>query len=168
MWPLQKSKRFQFHSGSIKSLEFFMPMRRKKRFQFHSGSIKRIHVVARVIHVLVFQFHSGSIKRHGRKQVFARGVKFQFHSGSIKREMAIMRSDTTCVSFNSIVVRLKAGSPVAYYSIATCFNSIVVRLKGDWCSTYPFRFVMFQFHSGSIKSWGSGNGDRGSTRVSIP
>ena len=55
--------------------------------------------------------------------------RFQFHSGSIKREAALFPPFARTISFNSIVVRLKARGQAQDESPARSFNSIVVRLK---------------------------------------
>ena len=71
-------------------------------------------------------------------------------------------------SFNSIVVRLKG---VFRYGIACAnigFNSIVVRLKAMYLSDGRLNKIVFQFHSGSIKSKPSDHTPEDSYVVSIP
>ena len=55
--------------------------------------------------------------------------------------------------FNSIVVQLKDGHEEFKDFILLCFNSIVVRLKGRSLARFFGSGRMFQFHSGSIKSF---------------
>ena len=99
--------KFQFHTGSIKSLSPFNLAITLKSFQFHTGSIKRETIeiwrlpdYARFNSILVrlkvatcingslnpylFQFHTGSIKSHRRAQCQHTEKEFQFHTGSIK------------------------------------------------------------------------------------
>ena len=92
---------------------------------------------------------------------------FQFHSGSIKRMTTIMRT-TRSMSFNSIVVRLKAAGADFQDRHRCRFNSIVVRLKGSMPGRPRTISSKFQFHSGSIKSCGAEQRGSGLVQVSIP
>ena len=78
---------FQFHTGSIKSLEYYASRRWKigfnsilvrlkgdgiylcpdaeDTFQFHTGSIKSFFGIVLTESFTLFQFHTGSIKRAG-------------------------------------------------------------------------------------------------------
>ena len=59
---------------------------RTRRFQFHTGSIKRRVPIGTSAAALQFQFHTGSIKsKQGCLNCLVPGDKFQFHTGSIKR-----------------------------------------------------------------------------------
>ena len=55
------------------------------QFQFHNGSIKSLEISDAIAEVVVFQFHNGSIKRKCIARLWQRGLQFQFHNGSIKR-----------------------------------------------------------------------------------
>ena len=57
------------------------------KFQFHSGSIKSVEVPHQGRGVSPFQFHSGSIKSPARPQTKGKRHEFQFHSGSIKSDL---------------------------------------------------------------------------------
>ena len=66
------------------------------------------------------------------------------------------------------MVRLKVLSIGVREVAGRCFNSIVVRLKGALTATLTTWLIMFQFHSGSIKSYeGFGIVEPGGN-VSIP
>ena len=56
-----------------------------RRFQFHSGSIKSRCRAGNGAPDIEFQFHSGSIKRFNARHGGVGLFEFQFHSGSIKR-----------------------------------------------------------------------------------
>ncbi len=58
------------------------------------------------------------------------------------------------LSFNSILVRLKARSKQTIAFRSSGFNSILVRLKAVTASAVPLMSIKnkFQFHTGSIKS----------------
>ena len=102
--------KFQFHTGSIKSLTDYTKRELRLSFQFHTGSIKRplsimprflmfsfnsILVRLKVKHnndemtpYIEFQFHTGSIKSL-RRILHPRMIyMFQFHTGSIKSVVA--------------------------------------------------------------------------------
>jgi len=53
-------------------------------FQFHNGSIKTLNIQYALEHLTKFQFHNGSIKTQYRRFVVAYKALFQFHNGSIK------------------------------------------------------------------------------------
>ncbi len=56
--------KFQFHNGSIKSIQNTKHKTQKARFQFHNGSIKRVYFPFLNNTYLQFQFHNGSIKSY--------------------------------------------------------------------------------------------------------
>ena len=71
------------------------------------------------------------------------------------------------VGFNSIVVRLKALSGLAYDSNNKCFNSIVVRLKANH-SDLQYRYSL-GFNSIVVRlKDGNRNGSKYNGQVSIP
>ena len=121
---------FQFHSGSIKSIDDPVIHQIVTLFQFHSGSIKRNICWPRMTPSSKFQFHSGSIKRYEIGELMITAKEFQFHSGSIKRKAERAKKHEE-QSFNSIVVRLKGGLIFRTRRSCKSFNSIVVRLKGE-------------------------------------
>ena len=119
----------------------------------------------------MFQFHSGTVKRPSREHdaflkrrfnsilVRLKDIErlqklwdewFQFHSGTVKRIISRCTAPVPVFSFNSILVRLKAGRSTAKYKTSRCFNSILVRLKGV---QFILRSILqvFQFHSGTVK-----------------
>ena len=53
---------FQFHKGSIKTLQKLDAIERLTTFQFHKGSIKTQKTMSREVERIGFQFHKGSIK----------------------------------------------------------------------------------------------------------
>ena len=81
----------------------------------------------------MFQFHTGSIKSERETIMPLHQCQFQFHTGSIKSAYMPLTSQDR-ISFNSILVRLKAKKPIKS----------------------PTGRYRFQFHTGSIKSphWG--------------
>ena len=164
---------FQFHSGSIKTqlepgsraalkgfnstLVRLRPRlrrrrtRRRRQFQFHSGSIKTVPVVpGRQAHS-EFQFHSGSIKTGTARMVKGNARAFQFHSGSIKTARnSTGEYDGTC--FNSTLVRLRPDVGDGVDLLHCGFNSTLVRLRRNGAISSVSHSILFQFHSGSIKT----------------
>ena len=53
---------FQFHKGSIKTIDFRRAKSELAKFQFHKGSIKTVKNSQFLPLVFAFQFHKGSIK----------------------------------------------------------------------------------------------------------
>ncbi len=103
-------------------------------FQFHSGTIKRFADGVKTIVAKLFQFHSGTIKRLRHNGTSWIANSFQFHSGTIKSEQDIILEPLNFISFNSILVRLKAAAARAFAELVVRFNSILVRLKGELAS----------------------------------
>ena len=146
------SVRFQFHSGSIKSIARVVYGDDGVVFQFHSGSIKSKE--ARVKRITGASFNSivVRLKADCHWPMLDRYPMFQFHSGSIKRVSVAFSSWRWYRRFNSIVVRLKECLKGVASIYEQSFNSIVVRLKGESHQRHLARWLKFQFHSGSIKS----------------
>ena len=124
-----------------------------RRFQFHTGSIKSACVIRMITLSPLFQFHTGSIKSHSAANDCDSVGEFQFHTGSIKSmSLGIPKPTHSHACFNSILVRLKVQATVndflrfAKFQFHTGsiksynktdpnaqvagFNSILVRLKG--------------------------------------
>ena len=81
----------------------------EKKFQFHSGSIKSQFLRLVGLPKNAFQFHSGSIKRRPEKVVEWSG-RFCFNSIVVRLKVwAHVVRYGEVPGFNSIVVRLKAG-----------------------------------------------------------
>ena len=55
---------FQFHPGTIKSMQQILIMRMLKLFQFHPGTIKRVEGKGNLSYDVLFQFHPGTIKSY--------------------------------------------------------------------------------------------------------
>ena len=75
-------------------------------FQFHKGTIKTLNSIRYWLENASFQFHKGTIKTLFRVFLLIVSVIFQFHKGTIKTERFRMDSDILS-NFNSIKVRLK-------------------------------------------------------------
>ena len=54
-------------------------------FQYHTGSIKSLDEEGLVCGRALFQYHTGSIKSSYISYEYAVGIEFQYHTGSIKR-----------------------------------------------------------------------------------
>ena len=92
---------------------------------------------------------------------------FQFHTGSIK-SIGFDASGDPEERFNSILVRLKVLIPNRKQVRRTGFNSILVRLKDFGSRVSITLAIMFQFHTGSIKSLLGNTGAEYDIPVSIP
>ena len=98
-----------------------------RKFQFHTGSIKRL-VVMRCCFVDV-SFNSILVRLKAGAEIRIHGLtSFQFHTGSIK-SVVLFHHDHSIPGFNSILVRLKAMIIFMSLNKTICFNSILVRLK---------------------------------------
>ena len=75
---------------------------------------------------------------------------FQFHTGSIKSLSPLRGLLLSCMSFNSILVRLKGNVYPTPKHSEKGFNSILVRLKVTKNMVRGEK-IWFQFHTGSIK-----------------
>ena len=53
-------------------------------FQFHNGTIKTLEELAEIFSYYKFQFHNGTIKTDTRPQQKHIYTQFQFHNGTIK------------------------------------------------------------------------------------
>ena len=101
----------------------------------------------------MFQFYDSPIKSHPRGWGYPKKSLFQFYDSPIKRQDLDYEDKRSRYSFNSMIVRLKAGekwvyitdfktfqfydSPIKRANKATIgfepsarFNSMIVRLKG--------------------------------------
>jgi len=148
---------FQFHTGSIKSVNRHIDALYQEKFQFHTGSIKRSSHPIRFTRPLpsfnstlvrlkvakvrglnaallhVFQFHTGSIKSRSKRSVFrdARQSWFQFHTGSIKRlGKELFRVTKDGFQFHTGSIK-SSVIPVRLCKEYSGFNSTLVRLKAD-------------------------------------
>ena len=145
----------------------------EKKFQFHTGSIKSWEWAGGDDAYHKFQFHTGSIKRNQSKSISAE--QRCFNSILVRLKVAIVRcKDRMDSGFNSILVRLKGVRESFATLLHTGFNSILVRLKGyeiiaQWKVDPSFNSILvrlkvddnvrmilppsekFQFHTGSIK-----------------
>ena len=84
-----------------------------RRFQFHTGSIKSACVIRMITLSPLFQFHTGSIKSHSAANDCDSVGEFQFHTGSIKSmSLGIPKPTHSHACFNSILVRLKVQATV--------------------------------------------------------
>ena len=80
-----------------------------------------------------------------------RKYEFQFHTGSIKSRLPtgfVCR----CISFNSILVRLKVVYPISSLSAPEGFKFHTGSIKVISLGSSGFVSGSFQFHTGSIKS----------------
>ena len=77
---------------------------------------------------------------------------FRFHTGSIKRAPRIIPDCLILMSFDSILVRLKANPTPQPSACLTRFDSILVRLKEQLGNAGKLDYNTFRFHTGSIKS----------------
>ena len=125
---------FQFHKGTIKTVETRLYIITFCLFQFHKGTIKTTLSFKRLCSRLLFQFHKGTIKtslaevRQSNISDF-NSIKvrlklatytrspfsnvFQFHKGTIKTSFCI-ENNSSVLNFNSIKVRLKPVKSKAY------------------------------------------------------
>ena len=76
---------------------------------------------------------------------------FQFQTGSIRSLRLIVATGSTCVGFNSKLVRLEARLN-AYVMCLLGFNSKLVRLEVRSAPSRCRFTDMFQFQTGSIRS----------------
>ena len=58
----QGLSQFQFHKGTIKTIEFTAALAGILKFQFHKGTIKTVPPLLRQLRAQLFQFHKGTIK----------------------------------------------------------------------------------------------------------
>ena len=121
-------------------------------FQFHSGSIKSLTTTNYKLIETMFQFHSGSIKREDVRDVL--NSAFNCFNSIVVRLKVLLWGwiEQYNRGFNSIVVRLKVAARIWLGFNRKCFNSIVVRLKAAATAFALRGDILFQFHSGSIKS----------------
>ena len=89
---------------------------------------------------------------HSIQNILAFVTMFQFQTGSIKSLAPILHLYYSILSFNSKLVRLKARMPTNTRKHYIRFNSKLVRLKVKIALTIG-ACIMFQFQTGSIKSY---------------
>jgi len=75
-------------------------------FQFHYGSVKSLNAFAAAVINDLFQFHYGSVKSFTNSALNRNANIFQFHYGSVKSE-ALVVVPWDRGYFNSTMVRLK-------------------------------------------------------------
>ena len=154
MTAQRKIDRWSFNSIVVRlKARFSLPhSEARHRFQFHSGSIKSIESCD-YIWARYASFNSIVVRLKGYCGTHYNRMRACFNSIVVRlkdRKPAIVRSPI--LSFNSIVVRLKVNCRPWSSVWNSCFNSIVVRLKGRLLTIRWSGMRWFQFHSGSIKS----------------
>ena len=84
----------------------------------------------------------------------ASSVSWRFDSILVRLKVAIVVCSPCCVQlgFDSILVRLKEVVIEPAEHLDPSFDSILVRLKVPFGIIAIRRFLMFRFHTGSIKS----------------
>ena len=121
-------------------------------FQFHKGSIKTLQRISSTAKGTVFQFHKGSIKTHLCANRKNHTCQFQFHKGSIKTRCRWADGSLYAFYFNSIKVRLRPSNHGVLNPLSPDFNSIKVRLRRRKPQSSRNVWILFQFHKGSIKT----------------
>ena len=82
---------------------------------------------------------------------------FRFHTGSIKSSSISRCRVNPRTGFDSILVRLKAHTPILNSEHRSCFDSILVRLKVSYRGRGIRCVGAFRFHTGSIKRTAAAN-----------
>ncbi len=98
------------------------------KFQFHYGSIKSIENPVDKIQDFVFQFHYGSIKSRMPNKIPLSDMEFQFHYGSIKSKTMEKQIETCCL-FQFHYGSIKSKKNLITFQLKMGFNSTMVRLK---------------------------------------
>ena len=119
---------FQFHYGSIRTLDRLILASFETSFQFHYGSIRTMKDLESDHFIKIFQFHYGSIRTET-------GWKRWWNKGS----------------FNSIMVQLEPSGVALFKELEGSFNSIMVQLERSFAFSLSY-FSFFQFHYGSIRT----------------
>ena len=112
----------------------------------------------------MFRFHTGSIKRLSERNSEKRQLRC-FDSILVRlKGNRTPAYDIPIGGFDSILVRLKELPTWALQNSAISFDSILVRLKvlDDACEDH---FLMFRFHTGSIKRTSESEEHRGRTQT---
>ena len=118
---------FQFHYGTIKSVNEVVNTNLVSGFQFHYGTIKRKPTQGRTMRPTYFNSTMVRLKDRYGTGTAHRG-EFQFHYGTIKRKKETLLHKTEGY-FNSTMVRLKVRLVEIPERRLGNFNSTMVRLK---------------------------------------
>ena len=139
--------KFQFQTGSIKSLDEKYQRDRKIRFNSKLVRLKACSNAGKRADRVVFNSKLVRLKA-GRSSDFPPVSRsFQFQTGSIKRRDRCVARDNASWRFNSKLVRLKACRGNDDRSALRSFNSKLVRLKGSFHDGYS------QSECVSIPNW---------------
>ena len=119
-------------------------------FQFHKGTIRTINQCSRSLHHHEFQFHKGTI-RTVPFSVEAES-RLNFNSIKVRLELLIVNKHFYLLShFNSIKVRLEPLSrTVANQPSTFQFHKGTIRTNRNRPTVFLFR--LFQFHKGTIRT----------------
>ena len=101
---------FQFHKGTIETLEAEMEKAILNSFQFHKGTIETSHRLVHRLYVRLFQFHKGTIETGIHLYPYQKDQGFQFHKGTIET-FSTRFILVVLLHFNSIKVRLRQYHP---------------------------------------------------------
>ena len=93
-WSKARGKLFQFHEGSINTIQGGSGVLGSLLFQFHEGSINTSFRHSANCYIRVFQFHEGSINTCERYKRTVWNWLFQFHEGSINTTIISIRDNS--------------------------------------------------------------------------
>ena len=168
---------FQFHKGTIRTLQMNLGVGEYKEFQFHKGTIRTGEPTTGSMPIIDFNSIKVRLELTGLDLRRYVEYSFQFHKGTI-RTVQTANQLATYPDFNSIKVRLERKEDDTVYQQHDDFNSIKVRLEpGHGCGREPPQLyfnsikvrlerwavcaiggrVPFQFHKGTIRTSKSKN-----------
>jgi len=121
-------------------------------FQFHTGSIRRAGVPESLSQCPRFNSTLVRLEASYSPVSSFRFWWFQFHTGSIRSLSPARAKSNAPGGFNSTLVRLEAARWFAASNSLRGFNSTLVRLEDLHLCVAYVNIIMFQFHTGSIRS----------------
>ena len=121
-------------------------------FQFHKGTIKTLEFLI-LLYLLLLNFNSIKVRlKHSfREFVIVRKLNFNSIKVRLKPDAAPIAGESKTFQFHKGTIKTKAWLGLCLWAHGY-FNSIKVRLKHEVLSALSSIFNLFQFHKGTIKT----------------
>ena len=119
-------------------------------FQFHKGTIRTLNSRLVTLWRALFQFHKGTIRTRVTWYVYYEVDKFQFHKGTI-RTLEPRRYQQVLSHFNSIKVRLELAT-LRNENRPSLFQFHKGTIRTRVSGKDRTRCKIFQFHKGTIRT----------------
>ena len=142
---------FQFHKGTIRTVNTNFNWTLKILFQFHKGTIRTCKVLRPLRWIIpTFQFHKGTIRTRWKPASLAHLRHFNSIKVQLEHDAVDMINSQQLFQFHKGTIRTTLltfwATPIGD------FNSIKVQLEREISVNAANALLLFQFHKGTIRT----------------